>query len=99
MANENKVIKSLSAQSFNGQFEVIGEVYKVSGNFNTDGQKKLTNISGQVQKDEIMVGSFNAWGSDKMRYNFNDIQDIEILPELSAAISSAVAAVDAELSA
>ena len=96
----NKVIKSLNAQNYNGVYELSGEVYSVNGSINTDGQKKLTNISGVLKKGDVNVGSFSAWrNGDNMRYNFNDIQEIEEISAVSEFIVSAVAAVEAELNA
>ena len=41
MANENKVIKSLNAQNYTGNYEVVSGKWNVSGTFNTDGQKQF----------------------------------------------------------
>ena len=99
MANA-KVIKSLNAQNYTGSYEVSGEVYKISGSLNADGQKKLNNISGSVKKGDAMVLTFNAWkNGENFRYNFNDVQDMEELSEATNAIKAAVEAVEAELAA
>lgn len=99
MANENKVIKSLNAQNYTGNYEVVSGKWNVSGTFNTDGQKQINNISGMVKKDEAMILSFRAWGSnsDNLRYSFNDISGLETLQEAVDEVISAISNVTSEL--
>lgn len=88
MANE-KVITSLNATNWNGQFSYNG----ASGSFNADQSRKLTNINGSKEG----VGSFDAYGyEDNWQYNphFSDITKAAELVEL---MTGAIAAVQAEL--
>ena len=94
----NKVIKSLVAGNYNGTYEYNGATYKVGGSFNTDGNKVMNNISGSVKAGDAIKASFNAWkNGEQYRYSFNDILDVAELPEISAEVGEAVAAVNAEL--
>ena len=98
MATTSKVIKSLVAGNYNGTYEATEGSYKVAGNFNTDGQKKMNNISGSVKAGEIQKATFNAWkNGETFRYSFNDIQDISELSAIATSVEAAVSAVEAEL--
>lgn len=94
------VIKNLNPQAFNGNYDYPGESYKVEGNLTTDGQKNLSNISGQVKDGEVFKANFNAYrtGDNHFRYNFNDIQDVSELAAIASEVENAVAAVISELS-
>lgn len=93
------VIKNLDPQAFNGAYAYNGETYKVEGNLNTDGQKNLTNIGGQVKDGETFKANFNAYrmGDNQFRYNFTEIQSISELAAIATEVEAAVAAVNAEL--
>lgn len=104
MATTSKVIKSIVAQNYNGEYTVdknnvpAVEPYTISGNLNADGRKKLSNISGSVKNADAMKATFNAYrnGND-MRYNFNDVTDIAELSAIATAVKVAVEAVVEEL--
>lgn len=98
MANENKVIKSLNAQNYSGNYEVVSGEWNVAGSLNTDGQKQLTNISGIVKKGEGTVLSFSAWGgSNNLRYSFSDVADLEGLPAAIEIVINVISEVKGEL--
>lgn len=99
MATNSTVIKTLTANAYNGTFEATVNAFKVEGNFNTDGAKVIRNINGTVKQSNNPVLSFSAYkNGDTYRYNFSDIADLSVLVNAASAIGTAITAVEEELS-
>ena len=98
MANNSKVIKTLVAGNYTGTYEAAQAPYTISGTVNTDGQKNLQAINGQVKQGQAPKASFTAYKSgEKFIYNFSDIQELSEMSAITEAVESAVAQVVAEL--
>ena len=96
----NKIIKTLNAQSYTGNYEASIGGNVVSGTLNTDGKKELNNIYGSVNEGDKLLANFNAYrNGEEFSYNFSEIHDIEALPAIVAAIKETVAAIQEELNA
>lgn len=86
---ENLTI-NLKPVGFRSPFQHEGEVYSVEGEFRTNSEKKLTNISGTIKKNESFKGSFNGDGmpdSEGLNFSFSSIRD----PREAGAIANTVA--------
>lgn len=92
------IVKNFKAISYMGSFESeIGD-YKINGSLNTDGDKIIQNFSGSVTKNDVPVANFNAyWSGESLRYNFNDIADLNLLPSISAAVAQSYEEVNTEI--
>lgn len=100
MSQSNSIIKTLNANSYNGSYETTVDGYFISGNFNTDGNKIISNVSGTVKSDGVVVASFNAYkNGDNFRYNFSDISDITLLSSIASAVETVMETLVAELAA
>ena len=94
----NKIIKTLTANAYNGTFETTNDGISVSGSFSTDGSKTLTGINADVKEGSAPIGNFNGWwNGEKMIYNFNGIEDISKLIAVAQAAESTVQGIAAEL--
>lgn len=84
-----KVITSLNATNWNGQFNYEG----CTGNFNADGNKTIQNINGNKEG----YGSFEVSKmGDTYQYNPH-FSDITKAADLIALMTGAISAVEAEL--
>ena len=98
MAQNDSVIKSLTANSYSGEYETVVNGYATEGSFNTTGDKELNNIRGSVSSNGVFVASFNAYkNGDSFRYSFSDVSDITVLMAVATAASTAIAQIQAEL--
>jgi hypothetical protein len=99
MAKNNSIIKTLAANSFSGTFEAPVDSLTVEGNLNTNAQKVLSSVNGRVKNASgLQLLAFNAFkNGESFRYSFSDISDLSVLPSASAAIASALSALQAEL--
>ena len=84
-----KVITSLNATNWNGQFNYEGCI----GTFNADGNKTLQNINGNKEG----IGSFDAYKmGDGWQYNPH-FSDITKAADLIAFMTGAINAIEDEL--
>lgn len=84
-------IKSLTAENYRGQFESeIGQL-KIEGSFSANNEKKINNLSGAVTQGKNRVAGFNAYRQgDKFSYNFSEVNDLDSLAQMSAAVKEAI---------
>lgn len=100
MSQNNSIIKSLITNSYNGSYEATVDGYVVVGNFNADGNKILSNVTGTVKVGDVIVATFNAYkNGDNFRYNFSDITDITLLSEIATAVETVIDTLITELAA
>ena len=94
----NKIIKSLTANAYNGTFEAPYKNVSVAGSISTDGNKSLVGINADVKEGNTLIGNVNGyWNGEKMVYSFNGIEDIIQLTTVANAVQAVVEQIATEL--
>lgn len=98
MPASNNTILTLNANSYQGTFRHVANGLTAEGNFSTDGNKTIVNISGTVKEGENQILAYNAYrNGTTLRYNFNDIRDFSKIAEASVEVQATEAAIVQEL--
>lgn len=94
------MITNFQAKSYAGEFEVNSNGISITGRFNTNASKDITNANGIVATNDGQVCSFSAWdGEDGFVYNIENVLDLSALGNAIPAINAAMASVSSDLSA
>jgi hypothetical protein len=94
------MIKNFQPKTYAGDFEVVSEGVTVTGRFNTNASKNITNANGEVETQEGRVCSFSAWdGEGELVYNIENVQNLSALGDAIPSISGAMQSVISDLTA
>lgn len=100
---------NLKPQGFTGVIDVdktnlpAVDPYTITGTLNTDGEKKLISVSGNVKKGDVQVCNFSGnkqfvpEGQGRLVYEFREIPDTEDAQAIVGAVKAAIKAIQAEL--
>lgn len=96
-----KIIKSITPTSFNGEFGLEVSGAKISGTFSANSERVLESAFGTIYKGDILVCTFSVSKKEDGEgyvYDLNNITDITTMLTLSPHTKSIVEAIEGGLS-
>lgn len=94
-----KIIKNIRSSQYYGDFETCINGSSVSGRVVLSDDSKIESLRGTIkhEKDTVYFSAYSDAG--KLRYSFNDLEDMAQIPHVMTAVADVVRAMEAELEA